>query len=78
MFYNITMSRLVSIFCFPLYRLYKLVFVGFTLPGSLSIVLKITPPYFDQFCEPMGYRVMVDNETYASLPLDTKKYCMKV
>ena len=56
----------------------KSFFVGFSLPGTLSVVLKITPPCFDKFCEPMGYRVMVNDEIYANLPLDTKKYCMKV
>lgn len=36
-------------------------------------------PVFDEFSEPVGYRVLVNDEVYAdNLPLDTKQYCMKV
>lgn len=71
---TITMSHLCLFFFAPTNSF----FVLFALPGTLSVVLKITPPCFDKFCEPMGYRVMVNDEIYANLPLDTKKYCMKV
>ena len=60
-------------------RLQELVKVVNKLTGFVPIVLSWEKPEFDEFSEPLSYRINVDDHSYQDpLPLETTQHSLKV
>jgi hypothetical protein len=60
-------------------RLQELVRVVNKLTGFVPIVLSWEKPEFDEFSEPLSYRINVDDHSYQDpLPLETTQHSLKV
>lgn len=60
-------------------RLHELVRVVNKLTGFVPVVLNWKNPEFDEFSEPLSYRINVDDHSYQDpLPLETTEHSLKV
>ncbi len=60
-------------------RLQELVKVVNKLTGFVPVVLSWEKPEFDEFSEPLSYRINVDDHSYQDpLPLETTQHSLKV